>query len=134
MMAKVMNTKDKKKWTTALRSGHFEQGEGKLFNKLNETYCCLGVAQCVLTEKTPKKGDVYIPRNIAKRFGLSPDLQAALAVANDGHNNYGEPVRNYVRAAFTDAGYTSIPKDVAKKSYKYRSSFKHIADWIDENL
>jgi hypothetical protein len=34
----------KNKWLKALRSGEYKQGDGKLWNKKDNTYCCLGVA------------------------------------------------------------------------------------------
>ena len=36
-----MNTEIKQKWVNALRSGKYEQGEGKLYS--GQGYCCLGV-------------------------------------------------------------------------------------------
>ena len=131
-MAKVMNSKDKKVWIDALRSGKFTQGEGRLYSKSPDTYCCLGVAQCILTGKNPNIGDYYLSTKMTKRLGLSLDLQAALAIANDGYAEKNE--HEDVRQAFFDVGYTSFPKDVVKKAGKYRSSFKHIADWIEKNL
>lgn len=41
----------KQKWIAALRSGDYKQGKGWLYNKGADgeiTYCCLGVAACVL--------------------------------------------------------------------------------------
>src|SRR5688572_17403992 len=39
----VMDATIKEKWVKALRSGEFKQGEGKLHDSDNDTYCCLGV-------------------------------------------------------------------------------------------
>jgi len=38
-----MNAELKAKWLTALRSGEYLQGEGRLFNSQDNSYCCLGV-------------------------------------------------------------------------------------------
>ena len=38
-----MNAELKAKWLTALRSGEYLQGEGRLFNSQDTSYCCLGV-------------------------------------------------------------------------------------------
>lgn len=42
------------KWLKALRSGEYKQGEAKLFNKRNDSYCCLGVA-CSVAKINPQK-------------------------------------------------------------------------------
>jgi len=34
----------KKRWIGALRTGDFKQGQGALYDKVSNTYCCLGVA------------------------------------------------------------------------------------------
>lgn len=34
----------KKRWIGALRTGYFKQGKNALYNKVDNTYCCLGVA------------------------------------------------------------------------------------------
>src|ERR1700722_19140718 len=33
----------KAKWVAALRSGEYKQGDGKLHNRTDDSYCCLGV-------------------------------------------------------------------------------------------
>lgn len=38
-----MNTELARKWVAALRSGKYEQGRGRLYSKIDDTYCCLGV-------------------------------------------------------------------------------------------
>lgn len=37
----------KQKWIEALRSGAYLQGKGRLYDELDNTYCCLGVA-CIV--------------------------------------------------------------------------------------
>ena len=44
-----MNSEVKGQWTTALRSGEYEQGNGVL-RTIDNTYCCLGVL-CELAVK-----------------------------------------------------------------------------------
>lgn len=41
---KKLPKKFKKEWIAALKSGKFEQGMGELYNKEQNSYCCLGVA------------------------------------------------------------------------------------------
>lgn len=38
-----MNQDIKAKWVAALRSGEYQQGDDKLKNHVDNTYCCLGV-------------------------------------------------------------------------------------------
>lgn len=35
-------------WIKALRSGEYKQGEAMLFNKMHNSYCCLGVGAICL--------------------------------------------------------------------------------------
>lgn len=123
-MKRVMNISERRAWTAALRSGSWEQGKGALrivdfeFN----TYCCLGVAQCVLGKQLPSR---YSKMLSSGRFGLSYKLQRALTFANDGARDQCE-----MKAIFEDAGYSTVPKT----NKRCRSSFSQIADWIDANL
>lgn len=131
----VMKRNDKRTWTTALRSGLFKQTQSRLrraigyvknkFGVSTNTevyaYCCLGVAQCVLAGKQPKLKASMLRGG---RFGLSRNLQAALACSNDGANLEDR------RAAFELAGFETIPAS----GKRGKSSFKQIADWVDANL
>ena len=38
-----MNKELKEKWLTALRSGKYNQGRGRLYSIADNSYCCLGV-------------------------------------------------------------------------------------------
>lgn len=44
-MKQVINltTQQFNDWLTALRSGKYKQGDGKLYNEVLDTHCCLGV-------------------------------------------------------------------------------------------
>lgn len=42
-----MDAQLKAKWVEALRSGEYQQGEGRLYNQYTNTHCCLGVL-CVV--------------------------------------------------------------------------------------
>lgn len=39
----MMNPEIKVKWLEALRSGEYKQGKSSLYNRLHDSYCCLGV-------------------------------------------------------------------------------------------
>lgn len=114
-----MNKELKQKWLAALRSGEYKQGEGKLYNPLDNSYCCLGVL-CDLV-RDPKEdwqkcenqymitiNDIEIGQNgWAMSFGDGP--------IPDGFPLAWHQKRIAVR---NDDGQT----------------FEQIADWIDENL
>lgn len=37
----------KEKWVKALRSGKYKQGNYKLYNKAQDNFCCIGVAEVI---------------------------------------------------------------------------------------
>jgi len=79
-MSRVIKTKlsksFKKRWTTALRSKEFTQGQKYLYNKDMQGHCCLGVA-CALggLEKSQLKG------------ALITDTECKRAKMNDSPND-----------------------------------------------
>lgn len=50
---------DRKEWANALRSGHFNQGIETLYDRRNDTFCCLGVAAVILDEVEPEQIDMF---------------------------------------------------------------------------
>jgi hypothetical protein len=85
-----MDTKLKKKWVAALRSGKFKQGSLALLAQ--GSYCCLGVL-CRVSGMTPQaiknleceEGDTngLLPKSLRKEFGITDRQQRALALMND---------------------------------------------------
>lgn len=121
---KKMKPSDKKKWTTALRSGEYKQGAGWLVTddpdsaetrRSGAFHCCLGVAQCVLGKRPPRMGVTMLR---AGKFGLQRAVQNALASANDGE----------VCTDFKDLG---VPQPKLRNG---KASFGAIANWIDKYL
>lgn len=49
-----LTRKIKEDWLSALRSGKYQQGSGKL--RCNNYYCCLGVLACVLNREIDETG------------------------------------------------------------------------------
>lgn len=96
-------------WVKALRSGEYTQGTNYLFNKDENTYCCLGVACEVagidlkLKEKEKLEityiSSIYHDSNVPSDLSFDRELQGHLANMND-------------------CGYF----------------FSSIADWIEENV
>jgi hypothetical protein len=112
----LMIPKEKKTWTTALLSNKFKQGRGFL-KTARGSYCCLGVAKCVIGGKDIAVGGGHLPNG---KFGLSERVQGALAAANDG---------GAVITSFKIAGYEPPVRDKGRGC-----SFKSIANWINKNL
>lgn len=92
-----------RKWVDALRSGEFRQG--KLGLRIENAYCCLGVA-CEIYRRTTRKGkwengafvvadddwdSMVMPRTVADWFGTNknpevdrPHTRGSVAGFNDG--------------------------------------------------
>lgn len=114
---KKMNPKDKKTWTTALRSGKYKQGSGQLVNYAGDKHCCLGVAQCAIGGRQPKRTAGLLRSG---RFGLTNTVQVALAAANDGCVDVDNEFKNL-----------GVPKPRLKNG---KATFGAIANWIDKYL
>jgi hypothetical protein len=54
-------------WVDALRSGEYKQGDGCLFDPETQSYCCLGVANCVLELG---EGDEHVLEYTYQQLGL----------------------------------------------------------------
>ena len=126
MISKAKIRKNRKAWVEALRSGQFRQGREKLKTPQG-SYCCLGVAACVLGVpfEGSRRSGYYIrgasrlapellPRDIAQELGLSDVEQSTLAGMNDG---------DYV--------YDPDKGTVKRKNLK---SFAQIAEYIETTL
>lgn len=87
-------TKTTLKWTAALRSGQYEQAEGRLRktdldNEEKKSFCCLGVACDIVAPRQWNNLDEHgqnqgLPGDyVLTRIGLSEDEAAVLAGVND---------------------------------------------------
>ena len=122
-------------WTTALRSGQYEQDAGRLCT--NKGFCCLGVAFDLLTKAQPEK---YVWRDAG--FG------GRFKYAQDGSDSL-----HYDSAVLTSMGHSSLPDWLVEKlTIPTKESglrkperalidrndagwtFAQIADYIDEAL
>lgn len=123
----------KTEWSTALRSGKYEQGSDELCTVTENDsfeFCCLGVGGLIIDKMSTSelRGKICLPvsedpKTLASK--LSDEIQIALSMANDGGN------RIEILIAFRTAGYKSTPR-LYKQNNK--ATFKTIADWIDKNL
>lgn len=97
----------KRDWIKALRSGKFKQGQCRLWNKEENTYCCLGVlgTLCGVKKLSDKSQEEFLGK---------------------GHPGYTK-VPEVVR------GESKIAMELANKNDN-GSSFSEIADYIEENL
>jgi hypothetical protein len=64
-----MNVDNVKKWVAALRSGDYKQGKGAMYNANKDTYCCLGVAAC-LVPGLPIEGRNSAYSTVAEWLGI----------------------------------------------------------------
>jgi hypothetical protein len=96
----------KAKWIAALRSGEYKQGRHELYDNVNKTYCCLGVA-CMIAGAKPNNSGY-----IASYGGMKGITKVPVLLRGDN----GYAVDNLV--GMNDRG----------------KSFFEIAKWIEENL
>jgi hypothetical protein len=45
-----MDKEIKTSWIVALRSGEYKKGTGRLYDQVNDTYCCIGVLGCIVNK------------------------------------------------------------------------------------
>lgn len=110
----------KSKWTEALRSGKYEQGEGVLYDKESDSYCCLGVLCSIvglssydIVRAAVPDGDFYKDNNIelggrwslmAEERNYQDSAEYELTMMNDGEEGFD------------------------------KKTFPEIAEWIEENI
>ena len=89
-----MTKAQKAKWIKALRSGKYKQGRAYLYSATANTYCCLGVAECVVRRKPPHAirglampDDPVVSGNELGVLGVDE----ALARLNDASDDVGFP-------------------------------------------
>jgi len=114
-----MNSKIKKLWLKALRSGKYKQGRGQLKTHENK-FCCLGVLCDIHSKQTKRKWDdinyylnqdYILPHTVIKWAGLDNNnpmvkdrnaKQYCLSAFNDGSESEGinkrtfEQIANYI--------------------------------------
>lgn len=112
---KKMNPAEKKVWTTALRSGKYKQGTNSLVSYDGDSHCCLGVAQCELGRRKPNSDQSMLRPG---RFGLTGNVQLALAAANDG-------------CVTDDFKTLGVPQPKLRNG---KATFGSIANWVDKYL
>ena len=104
------------KWLKALRSHDYEQGDGTLYDANSNTYCCLGVA-CRMEYPLQylKASDGYASLIEKSQDQLKFDLKKIPKELK------GNLITNRLVKRLT-------------RMNDYKSSFKKIADWIEDNV
>jgi len=121
------------KWLVALRSGEYDQGQGKLkivrdeetsklFSKPKVTYCCLGVLGMICGIE-----DKYL---IGKN-----DFNASIILYNgvEAFDNASEFIKTYGVPVELTASSDLVQKLIGLNDTD-GYSFKVIADWIENNV
>lgn len=107
-----MNIDNAKLWTTALRSGKYEQGREAL-RRDGDRFCCLGVL-CDVFHKTTGKGkwiekyqfplrftvdghggSSYLPHPVLEWIEMTNDLEKELTCRNDNGESFTE-IANFI--------------------------------------
>lgn len=124
-MKMKMNQKVKAKWTTALKSGDYQQGPYAL-RTVEGKFCCLGVL-CDLAEKA----DVIPPAHLNEAYGNYSYGEIRVGIGNNG---YLPP------EVISWAGFNQEDNDPVcdGRSLSSRNddgeTFSQIADCIEANL
>ena len=63
----------KRKWLAALRSGKYKQGESYMYNKYDNSYCCLGVLCEIEGANTKQMHKIELPAEIGMFTELVPN-------------------------------------------------------------
>lgn len=82
----------KARWVAALRSGKYQQGVGRLFNKHEGTYCCLGVLCAVAKVE-------FNYASVAACLGLHSNAELECIDRNDGNVLRGQPSLSFIEIA-----------------------------------
>ncbi len=77
----------KAKWIKVLRSGEYKQGKGQLYNKFNNSYCCLGVAGslCGVSNKKLDR-ELILDKYIFNTFGIPKAILGNVKKNEDQYN------------------------------------------------
>lgn len=95
-----MTPSQKAKWIAALRSGEYKQGTTVLYNNLNDTYCCLGVAQKICGIKSNRNWDLAVRTSgtFNTHVFISEARQIRLIKMNDDDNCSFSEIADYIEA------------------------------------
>lgn len=76
------------RWVAALRSGKYKQGKGELHDKVNNTYCCLGVLCEIEGIKSSLDYLIESKENpLISDSGYIQSLDYPLSTLNDGYES-----------------------------------------------
>ncbi len=104
-----MKQKYKQPWIDALRSGKYKQGQYRLYNEDQDTYCCLGVL-CKINNLESYKNEsdletyfrfnirsssVGLPVLFSKKINITPMQEAKLTSMNDSYISF-EEIANWI--------------------------------------
>ena len=117
---KKMVPEIKVQWVKALRSGKYEQGEGILRSKADNTYCCLGVL-C----------DLRIQAGVGEWLADSGYMSFYGFKAENNVNIYIGLLPSQV---YKDTSLDEEAAEVLINMNDKGEPFEVIADWIEENL
>ena len=99
----------KDKWIAALKSVKYKKGTGELFNRANETYCCLGVA------------------------GRIANVDESI-LAIDGYFSDGDDLPDGFPEVLVNCSPSSVSDILIRMNDSEGKSFSEIADWIEVHL
>ena len=118
-----MNEEIKKKWVGALRSGEYKQGRSILYNREDNTFCCLGV----LCDLAVKEGIV------TTIVGTTEDIVDCTFFGMEKAYEYlPEEVMEWANLS-DNAPFVGI-YTLTELNDDFKMSFENIADRIEKHL
>jgi hypothetical protein len=112
------------KWLEALRSGEYKQGKGYLYNSVDNTYCCLGVAGVVCGMDKDKLDEYNGFGNFGN--GIMPNENVPKQLITDYDDN--------TQLVYHLTGRNDGLKSLNNNPTGDMLTFAEIADWIENNV
>ncbi len=128
-----LDSRTKRRWVTALRSGKYEQGDSELYSPSHNSYCCLGVLCDIVGVPQKDMSGLALPSDL-KIPDLNPNLsdedlnEFGIATADAESSSHGRSAYDF--AVMYDGEMTplSILND------EVCLEFDEIADLIEKNV
>jgi len=119
------------KWLVALRSGDYLQGQGLLYNKETNGFCCLGVAGAICGNSLEKMDgqemfrieDAEVPKSVVPNKKFPQELK--YQTIHDDDNEFIVTL-----ACMNDGNESAEGANPTRKKY----TFPEIADWLETNV
>lgn len=128
-----LDSRTKRRWVSALRSGKYAQGDSELYNPGDKSFCCLGVLCNISGVPASKLGGLGLPSDLTD-YALSPKLDDAdlveygIDVSDAESSSHGRSAYDF--AVMYDGELTPL----SVLNDEECLTFNEIADLIEKNV